>query len=77
MAGRDWVVGATALVLLGASFYFFTNSMALMTAEPPRVAASLLAALLGLSTLASSVTLFRTWVLARALQQRPEEGEGG
>ena len=77
MPGREWVVGATAVALLAASFYFFTNSMALMTAEPPRVAASLLAALLGLSTLASSVTLFRTWILARALSQPREEGEGG
>ena len=76
MAAREWVVGLVALILLAASFYFFTNSMALMSAQPPRVAASLLAALLGLATLASSVTLFSTWVLARALAQAKGE-EGG
>lgn len=75
---REAVVGAAAAVLLAASFYFLLNSLALMTQQPPRVAASLLAALIGLATLASSVTLFRVWLLSRmAEQRRGEEGGGG
>lgn len=71
---REGIVGFTALLLLGASFYFFINSLDFMTQQPPRVAASLLSAMLGLATLASSVTLFRAWLLSRAFEgERREE----
>jgi len=75
---REGVVGFTALILLGASFYFFLSSLNFMTQQPPRVAASLLSAMIGLATLASSVTLFRAWLLSRALEGgRREESSPG
>lgn len=74
MAARDTVVGLVALALLVGSFYFFNLGLRLMMAQPPRVAASLLAVLIGISLLASSVSLFRTWILARALERRETPG---
>lgn len=65
---REAVLVVVAVVLLALSIYFFMNSLNFMTQQPPRVAASLLAALLGLATLASSVTLFRVWILSRAME---------
>ena len=61
---------ALALVLAAASLYFFANSMALITQEEPRVAASIMAAVIGIVLLSASVTLIRTWVIARAYEER-------
>ena len=65
----------SVLLILGA-LYFLTNSLQLMQLEQPRVAASLLAAVIGLAMLSASVTLLRTWVIARVYEEaKREEGE--
>ncbi len=56
---------AVSLALVAAGIYFLLNSMALILEEPPQVAASLLAAVIGLSLVSAAVTLLRTWILAR------------
>ncbi|MEB3774748.1 MAG: hypothetical protein GSR86_07485 [Desulfurococcales archaeon] len=67
-----------SILLIIASIYFLSNSLQLMQLDEPRVAASLLAAVIGLAMLSASVTLLRTWVIARVYEEarREEEGEG-
>ena len=65
---------ALAIVLAAASLYFFSNSMALITQDEPRVAASIMAAVIGIILLSASVTLIRTWVIARAYEEERKEG---
>ena len=60
------------LLLLGA-LYFLSNSLQLMQLDQPRVAASLLAAVIGLALLSASVTLLRTWVIARVYEEARKE----
>ncbi|MCE4618576.1 MAG: hypothetical protein F7C82_03075 [Desulfurococcales archaeon] len=70
---RQVVTIATAILLIIAGIYFLFNSMSLITSEPPRVAASLLAAVLGLSLVSAAVTLLRTWLLSEQ-KERPRSG---
>ena len=70
---RQVVTIATAILLVIAGIYFLFNSMSLITSEPPRVAASLLAAVLGLSLVSAAVTLLRTWLLSEQ-KERPRSG---
>ncbi len=65
---------ALALALAAASLYFFSNAMNLITQEEPRVTASIMAALIGIVLLSASVTLIRSWVVARAYGSKPSEG---
>lgn len=67
------VTVAVALILVGAGVYFLVNSLTLILAETPRVAASLLAAVIGLSLISAAVTLLRTWLLARKVGE-PQSG---
>lgn len=64
---------STAVLLIIAGIYFLFNSMSLITSEPPRVAASLLAAVLGLSLVSAAVTLLRTWLLSGG-REGPQSG---
>jgi multisubunit Na+/H+ antiporter MnhB subunit len=64
-----------AILLLLASLYFLNNSFTLITEDPPRVAASLMAAVIGLALLSASITLLRTWIMARASYKGYEERE--
>lgn len=67
------VTVAVSLLLIGAGIYFLVNSLTLILAETPRVAASLLAAVIGLSLVSAAVTLLRTWLLARKAEE-PQSG---
>jgi len=64
-----------AIFLLLASLYFLNNSFILITEDPPRVAASLMAAVIGLALLSASITLLRTWIMARAPYKGHNEKE--
>lgn len=70
---RQVVTIATAILLIIAGIYFLFNSMSLVTSEPPRVAASLLAAVLGLSLVSAAITLLRTWLLSEQ-KEGPRSG---
>ena len=70
---RQIVTIATAILLIIAGIYFLFNSMSLITSELPRVAASLLAAVLGLSLVSAAVTLLRTWLLSEQ-KEEPRSG---
>jgi len=65
-------VVAVALIIIGS--YFLINSLSFITQDPPRVAASLLAAVIGLSLVSAAVTLLRTWLLARKAEEEPQPG---
>ncbi len=65
-----------AAFLLAAGVYFLYSSLGLIKASPPQVAASLLAAIIGLSLVSAGVTLLRTWLVARAVEVS-ERGKGG
>ena len=54
------------VVLVGAGLYFLYNAVNLISAPEPRVAASLLATVIGLSLVSAGVTLLRTWIVASA-----------
>lgn len=64
-----------ALVFAVLSLYFFVNAMALITLEEPRVAASILASLIGLSLLSASVSLVRVILLSRSAEAPRRGGE--
>jgi len=61
---KQIVTVSTAILLIIAGLYFLVESVSFITASPPRVAASLLAAVLGLSLVSAAVTLLRTWLIA-------------
>ncbi len=65
------LVQAAAIATLVFSGYFFILSVDLMAREPPRVAAGLLAALIGFALLSTSASLFK------ALAARSVEGQSG
>ena len=74
MARLENVLSAiVSLALVAAGTYFLVNSLAFITQDPPRVAASLLAAVIGLSLVSVAVTLLRTWLLARKAEE-PQPG---
>ena len=60
--------------LLASGIYFLYNSLNLIKANPPQVAASLLAAIIGLSLVSAGVTLLRTWLVARAVEASEKSG---
>lgn len=66
-----------AVLLIIGSLYFLSNSVQLIQLEEPRVAASLLSAVIGLSLLSAGVTLLRTWVVARVYEEARKEAEAG
>ncbi len=69
-----FTVLVTILLLLALGSYFLVNSLSLITQEPPRVAASLLAAVIGLSLVSAAVTLLRTWILSQKASEGPQSG---
>ncbi len=74
MVKAEAVVAVTlSLLLVAGGIYFLLNSMNLILADPPRVAASLLAAVIGLSLVSAAVTLLRTWLIARG-REEPQPG---
>ena len=63
---RESVPAALTIILAVLSLYFFFNAMRLITLEEPMVAASILAAVIGLTLLSASVNTLKSWVLARS-----------
>jgi hypothetical protein len=61
------------IILVGAGLYFLYNSVNLITASTPHVAASLLAAVIGLSLVSAGITLLRTWIIASTVGSKREE----
>jgi len=62
------VVAATAgLILLAVSIYFFVISLSLMMKYD--VTSSLLAALIGFTTLSASITVLKSWIIAKAAKR--------
>ncbi len=62
---------STSLLLIIAGLYFLIESVSFITSNPPRVAASLLAAVLGLSLVSAAVTLLRTWLISSVEGSQP------
>jgi len=65
-----------AAFLIIAGIYFLYNSLLLIKASPPQVAASLLAAIIGLSLVSAGVTLLRTWLVSKAVETIGQEVSG-
>ena len=61
------VVAVTGLTLLAVSIYFFLVSLSLMTQYD--VTSSLLAALIGFTTLSASITLLKSLIIAKAAKK--------
>ncbi len=59
-------------ILIGAGLYFLYSAISLMSTEPPHVAASLLATIIGLSLISAGVTLLRTWIVTSSITSREE-----
>ncbi len=57
------IAAVVGLILLFVSIYFFVVSLNLMIRYD--VTSSLLAALIGFTTLSASVTMLKSWILAR------------
>ncbi len=62
---RESVPAALTILLAALSVYFFVNAIRLITLEQPRVAASILATIIGITLLSASVNALKSWVLAR------------
>ena len=67
---------AFSIILLLASFYFFINALNLITLNEPKVAASILSTIIGIVTLSASITILRTWIIARAYEKGEEPQAG-
>lgn len=65
------LVAIVSIVLLGASMYFFLVSLSLMMRFD--VTSSLLAALIGFTTLSASISVIKSWIIARAFRKQEEE----
>lgn len=61
-----------AMLYLG--YRFFAASIALLSAEPPRATAGLMAGLAGFTFTAAAVTLVRDWLIVDRAEQRGEKG---
>ena len=62
---RESVPAALSILLAALSIYFFINALRLITSEQPRVAASILATIIGITLISASVNALKSWVLAR------------
>ena len=60
---------AFSVVLLIASLYFFANALNLISLSEPKVAASILSTIIGIIMLSASITVLRTWIIARAYSE--------
>jgi len=65
---RETLPAVLAVLLAALSIYFFINALRLITLEQPRVAASILATVIGITLLSASVNALKSWVLARGCE---------
>jgi len=70
------VAGIVAIVALASSIFFLVESVALLAAQPPRVTASIMSAIVGLALLSAATTISRVLLLARSAE-RVFKGGGG
>ncbi len=64
------IVFAAVFTIL--SYTFFSHSVALLYAQPPRVAAGLVAGLAGLVFAAAAITVLRDWLIVRSAEKLEE-----
>jgi len=70
------LIGGLIMTLLG--YLFFSASVALLSQDPPKASAGLMAGLAGFTFTAGAVTLLRDWlILERACSEDSKEGEVG
>jgi uncharacterized membrane protein YagU involved in acid resistance len=62
------------VVLIGVSIYFFLAAVTLISPPNQAVVAALLSAIIGFVMLTSGATLIRTYVVARVVEQAPQQG---
>ncbi len=60
------VAAVVAVVSLGGSIFFLVEAVGLLAAQPPRVTASIMSAIVGLALLSAATTIARVLLLARA-----------
>ncbi len=63
-----------AIVFTLLSYTFFSHSVSLLYAQPPRVAAGLVSGLAGLVFAAAAVTVLRDWLVLRSAEKLEEGG---
>jgi len=61
------IAASVGLILLAVSIYFFVISLSLMMKYD--VTSSLLAALIGFTTLSASITILKSWIIAKAAKR--------
>jgi hypothetical protein len=71
------VAAIVAIVALASSIFFLVESVGLLAAQPPRVTASIMSAIVGLALLSAATTISRILLLARAAERAIKSGEGG
>ena len=64
-----------AAVFTILAYMFFSYSVSLLYAEPPRVTAGLMAGLAGFAFISAAVTVLRDWLVLRAARMLREERE--
>ena len=70
------IAGIVALVALGSGIFFLVESVGLLATQPPRVTASIMAAIVGLALLSAATTVSRLLLLARAAARAEEKPSG-
>lgn len=63
------IAAIVAIVALGASVFFFLESVGLMARDTPYVTASILSALVGVALLSAATTVTRSLLLARVAER--------
>jgi len=71
------IAGVIAVVALATSIFFLVESVGLLAAQPPRVTASIMSAIVGLALLSAATTISRVLLLARSAERVVEGKEGG
>ena len=61
------IAASVGLILLAVSIYFFVISLSLMMKYD--VTSSLLSALIGFTTLSASITILKSWIIAKAAKR--------
>ena len=66
-----------AAVFTALAYMFFSYSVSLLYAQPPRVTAGLMAGLAGFAFISAAVTVLRDWLILRAARAAEERREKG
>ena len=63
-----------AAVFTVLAYMFFSYSVSLLYAQPPRVTAGLMAGLAGFAFVSAAITVLRDWLILRAAKAGEERG---